>query len=100
MALRTSCRLVKAQGRKPRAKRQAGLRCASAIWNAAATAWERSLWTSSDPREWTFSEETTEESGVTIRSASWLADGAGVAVSLCGPAGQFDSVCVTMDESG
>ena len=55
-------------------------------------------WTSSDAREWTFSEETTEESGATIRSAFWLSDGAGVALSECGPPGQFDSACITMDE--
>ncbi len=58
-------------------------------------------WTSADDREWNLIESTTEMSGETIRSAQWVSGASAINVNDCvTSSGEFDSVCVVLNQSG
>ena len=58
-------------------------------------------WTSADDREWNVIESTTQLSGDTIRSAQWQSGPSLILVNDCvTTSGEFDTVCVTLNESG
>jgi hypothetical protein len=58
-------------------------------------------WTSADDREWNLIESSTEMSGETIRGAQWISGASAITVNDCVTlSGQFDSVCVVLNQSG
>jgi len=58
-------------------------------------------WTSADDREWNFSESSTEMSGETLRGAQWISSASAIMVNDCATSsGQFDAVCVGLNQSG
>ena len=58
-------------------------------------------WTSADDGEWELIESTTEISGDIIRSAQWVSGPSAIVVNDCASlSGEFDAVCVTLNQSG
>ena len=58
-------------------------------------------WISADDREWNLIESTTEISGNTIRGAHWNSGASAISVNDCVTlSGEFDAVCVVLNQSG
>ncbi len=57
-------------------------------------------WASGDSRDWGYSEGTTAMDDLTLRNASWREGASNISVNDCvSPSGEFDSVCVTLNET-